>query len=287
MSQPEYNTELSHVRALRFRRGRLTVVALCIVLGVVIGAWYLGFERLIPVDNDGASDEHSVSNQANRRENDSGDSGMTTDAGNVAMPSPVLIPTPESSPQASIEATPAPTVGANPFATYNELAQRNESGVQASPAPPVSSASNSNSRNGLLIPVAGVSREQLVDTFTAARSEGRTHNALDIVAARGTPVLAATDGRLLRMFTSEKGGLTIYQIGTDERTVYYYAHLDRYADNLKDGQTLRRGDVIGYVGDTGNSGAGNYHLHFAVWTVTDPKRFYDGDNINPYPLFTR
>lgn len=261
------------MRALRARRGRLIVVAACVVVGVVIGAWYLGFERLIPVGNDAASPLPSVSNQTGERENDS---GKRVNESNVAMPSPVVT--------ASPDATPAPTLNANPFAEYNELARRSEGGFET---PSATSVSNLNDGNQLLIPVAGITKEQLVDTFTAARSEGRTHNALDIIAARGTPVLAVTDGRLLRMFTSEKGGLTIYQVGTDERTVYYYAHLDRYADSLKDGQTLRRGDVIGYVGDTGNSGAGNCHLHFAVWTITDPKRFHDGDNINPYPLFNR
>lgn len=287
MSQPEYNTESSRARAaLRSRRARLIVVAACVVVGVVIGAWYWGFERLIPVGNDVASVEPSASNQTGEREDDSGKTRdeAKADESNVAMPSPVLSSTPETNLASSPEPTPAQAVSANPFSEYNQLARSNEGGLQT---PPASSTSNSNEGNQLLIPVAGVKREQLVDTFTAARSEGRTHNALDIIAARGTPVLAATDGRLLRMFKSEKGGLAIYQIGTDERTVYYYAHLDRYADNLTDGQTLRRGDVIGYVGDTGNSGAGNYHLHFAVWTVTDPKRFYDGDNINPYTLFTR
>ncbi|MCP9495026.1 MAG: M23 family metallopeptidase [Pyrinomonadaceae bacterium MAG19_C2-C3] len=281
MSQPENNAESNRVRALRSRRVRLIIVAACVVAGVVMCAWYLGFERLIPVDNDAASRLPSTSNQTGERENDSGE--MIGES-NVAIPSPVVTASPDANLAASPEATPAPTVNANPFAEYNELARRDGSGFEASPA---TSASNLNGVNRLLIPVAGVSREQLIDTFTAARSEGRTHNALDIIAARGTPVLAATDGRLLRMFKSEKGGLAIYQIGADERTVYYYAHLDRYADNLSDGQTLRRGDVIGFVGDTGNSGAGNYHLHFAVWTVSDPKRFYEGENINPYPLFTR
>lgn len=136
----------------------------------------------------------------------------------------------------------------------------------------------------LLIPVAGVRPEDLLNNFSEERAEGRTHNAIDIPAPRGTPVLAAADGRILRLFQSERGGLTIYQLSADERMVFYYAHLDRYADGLAAGHFVRRGQVIAYVGDTGNAGAGNYHLHFAVWLVTDPRRYWDGASVNPYPL---
>jgi murein DD-endopeptidase MepM/ murein hydrolase activator NlpD len=135
-----------------------------------------------------------------------------------------------------------------------------------------------------LIPVAGVRPEQLSDTYNDARSEGRVHNAIDIIAPRGTPVIAVADGRIVRLFNSEKGGITIYQLSADEKLVYYYAHLDRYADGLKDGHSARRGETIGYVGDTGNATPGNYHLHFQVYRITDPKRFWDGENLNPYEL---
>jgi murein DD-endopeptidase MepM/ murein hydrolase activator NlpD len=126
--------------------------------------------------------------------------------------------------------------------------------------------------------------DQLRDTYDDARSEGRVHNAIDIMAAKDTPVLAAADGTIIRLFQSEKGGTTIYVRGTDDHTIYYYAHLDRYADGLTENKFVRRGDLIAYVGDTGNAGAGNYHLHFAIWTVDDPKRFWNGNDINPYPL---
>jgi murein DD-endopeptidase MepM/ murein hydrolase activator NlpD len=136
----------------------------------------------------------------------------------------------------------------------------------------------------LIIPVQGVAPGDLVDTFEAARSQGREHNAIDILAPRGTPVLAAVDGRIVRLFYSEKGGKTIYQLGPDHRTVYYYAHLDRYADSLRAGLPVRQGTVIGYVGDTGNAVPGNHHLHFAIWTIEDTTQFWDGVNVNPYPL---
>ena len=138
--------------------------------------------------------------------------------------------------------------------------------------------------SGLIIPVAGVTPDQLVDTYTAARSQGRSHNAIDIMAAKRTPVLAAADGPVKRLFNSDKGGITLYQLSTDSHTVYYYAHLDSYASGIAEGRMLKQGEVLGYVGDTGNSGAGNYHLHFAVWKITDPKNFWTGDDQNPYLL---
>jgi len=136
----------------------------------------------------------------------------------------------------------------------------------------------------LIIPVVGVRPEQLRDTYNESRSEGRAHNALDIMASCGAPVAAALSGKIIKLFHSDRGGLTIYQMGPDNRTVYYYAHLSRYADGLIEGQLARQGEVIGYAGDTGNVVPGNCHLHFAIWTVTDPKRYWDGENINPYPL---
>jgi len=125
---------------------------------------------------------------------------------------------------------------------------------------------------------------QLHDTFNEARSQGRQHDALDIIAAQGTPVLAATDGVVLKLFQSEKGGLTLYQIDPSGCYVYYYAHLMRYVDGIVEGQQVRRGEVIANVGDTGNAGAGNYHLHFAIAKVTSPHEWSDGEPINPYPF---
>jgi murein DD-endopeptidase MepM/ murein hydrolase activator NlpD len=139
----------------------------------------------------------------------------------------------------------------------------------------------------LIIPVAGVRSEQLQDTFTDARSEGRAHDAIDIMAPAGTPVVAASDGEIVRLFQSDRGGTTIYQLSPDKKLVFYYAHLQRYADGLVVGKFARQGEVIGYVGDTGNAGAGNYHLHFSIAVLADPKRYWEGTNINPYPLLRR
>ena len=136
----------------------------------------------------------------------------------------------------------------------------------------------------LIIPVAGVRPDQLIDTFTASRSEGRTHDAIDIMAPADTPVLAAANGQIQKLWQSDRGGTAIYQLSADQKLIFYYAHLARYADGLTEGQQVRQGDVIAYVGDTGNAGPGNYHLHFSIAAVSDPKRYWEGTNINPYPL---
>ncbi|MBC8144895.1 MAG: M23 family metallopeptidase [bacterium] len=138
-----------------------------------------------------------------------------------------------------------------------------------------------------VIPVRGVRPDQLIDTYTASRSEGRVHNAIDIIAAGGTPVVAVTSGIVLKLFQSERGGITLYLLDPDGRTVYYYAHLERYADNIIEGKSVRQGELIGYVGDTGNAGPGNTHLHFEITIVEKPSKFWSGTPVNPYPLLRR
>lgn len=139
----------------------------------------------------------------------------------------------------------------------------------------------------LMIPVVGVRPDQLLDTFTDARSEGRAHDAIDIPAPAGTPVVAVADGEIIKLFQSERGGTTIYQLSSDKKLVFYYAHLQRYADGLVPGKFVKQGEIIGYVGDTGNAGVGNFHLHFSISVVADPKRYWEGSNINPYPLLRK
>jgi murein DD-endopeptidase MepM/ murein hydrolase activator NlpD len=180
--------------------------------------------------------------------------------------------------QTEIRLEPAPS----PAATIEPTAQAptpETPAPETEPSPAIQSPISSNSPEqsyvgavDLLIPVQGVRSDQLLDTFGDARSEGRVHDAIDIPAAAGTQVLAATDGQILKLFQSERGGTTIYQLSQDRKLVFYYAHLQRYADGLVEGAYIKRGDVIGYVGDTGNAGAGNYHLHFSIAIVADPKR---------------
>lgn len=136
----------------------------------------------------------------------------------------------------------------------------------------------------LMIPVLGIRPEQLRDTYSDPRSGGRVHNAIDIMAPAGAPVVAAADGIIHRLRTGGLGGITLYQIGADGTTLYYYAHLQRYAAGIREGMTVRRGEVIAYVGDTGNAGPGNYHLHFSVGRLRSLERWWDSENVNPYPL---
>ena len=158
-------------------------------------------------------------------------------------------------------------------------------GTPLPPEPtPTPETTNFVGRLNLIIPVAGVRPDQLIDTFDDARSEGRVHDAIDIMAAAETPVIAAADGKILKLFHSDRGGTTIYQLSANQELVFYYAHLSRYADGLAEGNVVKQGEVIAYVGDTGNAGPGNYHLHFSIAAVTDPKRYWEGTNINPYPL---
>jgi murein DD-endopeptidase MepM/ murein hydrolase activator NlpD len=139
----------------------------------------------------------------------------------------------------------------------------------------------------LLIPVANMTASQLRDTFSQARSEGREHGAIDIMSPQGTPVLATTDGVVIKLFQSDRGGVTLYELDPSGLYVYYYAHLMRYAEGIAEGKQLRRGDVIGYVGDTGNAGAGQYHLHFGISKLRSPRQWSGGAPINPYPLLVR
>ncbi len=176
--------------------------------------------------------------------------------------------------------------------------QNNSASIVSTPAQPTPNASptpplpvlptpEGTAPNQLIIPVAGVRPDQLRDTFSENRSEGRVHDAIDIPAPWGTAVLAAADGKIVRLFNSERGGITIYQLSTDNKFIYYYAHLDRYAEGLTEGHFAKQGETIAYVGDSGNAGVGNYHLHFSIAIVSDPRRYWEGLNINPYPLLKR
>jgi murein DD-endopeptidase MepM/ murein hydrolase activator NlpD len=139
---------------------------------------------------------------------------------------------------------------------------------------------------GLAIPVAGIRPGQLVDTYTQARAGGtRAHDAIDIMAPHGTPVIAAAPGRVEKLFFSPGGGgITAYVRSDDGRWTYYYAHLQDYAPGLKEGGLVKRGDPIGRVGSTGNANPQGPHLHFAINRMANGEKWYQGSAINPYPL---
>jgi len=139
---------------------------------------------------------------------------------------------------------------------------------------------------GLAIPVQGVKTGDLVDTFTQARAGGaRRHDAIDIMAPAGTPVLSASEGIVERLFLSRGGGgITVYVRSPDRRWVYYYAHLQGYAPGLSEGQRVERGQLLGRVGATGNANPAGPHLHFAIMRMEPGEKWYQGSAINPYPL---
>lgn len=134
------------------------------------------------------------------------------------------------------------------------------------------------------IPVAGVSKPALRDTYDEMRGGTRRHEALDILAPRGTAVLSAAPGRVLKLFTSQAGGLMVYAADSSERFILMYAHLDAYQPGLAEGQALRRGQPVGTVGTTGNAPLTVPHLHFAVARSSDVKQWWKGAPVNPYPL---
>ena len=138
----------------------------------------------------------------------------------------------------------------------------------------------------LAVPVLGVARADLQDTYDDRRGV-KSHEAIDIPAPRGTPVIAVDDGRIVKLFRSAAGGLTVYQFDRDQAFSYYYAHLDRYADGVREGMLVKRGELIGYVGSTGNAAADAPHLHFAIFKLGPDLKWWKGTALNPYPILAR
>jgi len=136
----------------------------------------------------------------------------------------------------------------------------------------------------LTMPVKGANAKEIQDTYHDARSGGRTHEATDILAPRDTPVLAIDDGAIRKLFTSVRGGLTIYEFDPTETYCYYYAHLDHYANGIKENMTVHHGDLIGYVGTTGDAPPDTPHLHLEITKLGPDKKWWQGENINPFPL---
>jgi murein DD-endopeptidase MepM/ murein hydrolase activator NlpD len=180
-----------------------------------------------------------------------------------------VAPVPKAKP---VDAAPGePTIGAR------------DSGVPTiSPNTVVSSSDLSTLRSrSLLIPVRGLEADKLASSFDDARGS-RRHEAIDILAPRGTDVLAVEDGKVAKLFTSDAGGLTVYQMDPSETFIYYYAHLDGYAPGLKEGAMLRKGDVIGFVGTTGNAPKNTPHLHFAISKLDPDRRWWGGTALDPF-----
>lgn len=199
----------------------------------------------------------------------------------AACPTPAASAPPADGPGPARETAAAPAVAAAPATAPAGPSPVAFASARPTAAAPLQTAS------GLVLPVAGVKPSELIDTYTQSRGEGRLHEAIDIMAPAGTPVLAAVDGTVAKLFTSERGGLTIYQFDPAQRRVYYYAHLQGYAPGLAEGQTLERGQVIGYVGSTGSANPAGPHLHFTVGDLGPEKKWWKSTPVNPYPLLAR
>jgi murein DD-endopeptidase MepM/ murein hydrolase activator NlpD len=156
----------------------------------------------------------------------------------------------------------------------------------ASSAAAASSAIDALRDRRLRVPIDGAKAELWKGAFEERR-DGRAHEAVDILAPRNTPIRAVDDGEVAKLFDSKAGGHTIYQFDPTGRFCYYYAHLERYADGLADGKHVSRGDVIGYVGTSGNAPPGTPHLHFTIFELTDARRWWQGRAIDPYLVFRR
>ena len=153
------------------------------------------------------------------------------------------------------------------------------------PAPPAEVVAAPVTPGALAVPVAGVPRKAIADSWNDARGGGlRGHHGTDIMAPGGTPVVAAAPGRIEKLFQSGLGGITLYVRSPDRRWTYYYAHLAGYAAGIREGMAVKTGDLLGYVGDTGDAGPGNYHLHFGLTKMQPGERWYQGENVNPYPM---
>jgi murein DD-endopeptidase MepM/ murein hydrolase activator NlpD len=206
--------------------------------------------------------------------------------------------TPLRGPATAAAPAPAPTSGdrsaaaVEPAAPVPRLAPGPAAPGAQAPLPKVQDVGDAQgalllAQRPLLLPVAGVAPSALTDQFALARGGQRVHEAIDIMAPTGTPVVAVDDGRIAKLFTSKAGGLTVYHFDAARQLAYYYAHLDRYAEGLKEGMEVRRGDLIGYVGASGNANPQAPHLHFAVFRLGQPPRWWEGEPVNPYPALSR
>jgi len=142
-------------------------------------------------------------------------------------------------------------------------------------------------QRNLTAPIRGLAARDIKDTFRQARGTGKFHEAADVLAPRGTPIVAIGDGVIQKLFLSKPGGLTIYEFDGQGVYCYYYAHLDHYRDGLKEGMPVNRGDVIGYVGTTGNAPPQTPHLHFAIFRLGPEKHWWQGTPIDPYPVLIK
>ena len=276
-------------RRARGRRGTLAAGAIAVVALAVVGAFASG---LVAIDRrpGSAAPRPLADTSAGAVDRARGDSARAAAA---SAPLPAVGLPPVAMPPA--DTARAPLLDSVPAAPEDSLATGHREGLTPAPragaAPVVATPAELAALGArLIVPVAGVAREALVNSYDDARGAAdaaagaRRHDALDILAPRGTPVLAATAGRVVKLFDSERGGLTVYTTDESGRFVLLYAHLDRYAPGVREGMAVKQGDMLGYVGTTGNANPATPHLHFAVARAADPRQWWQGTPVNPYPL---
>ena len=187
----------------------------------------------------------------------------------------------------------APVIAAAPPPAATPAATLPDSSISAA-APPVNNSlttaapalpPSDRSPGRLRVPIDGMDIDALKGGFSEVRGGTRGHEAVDILRPRGTPIHAVTDGAIAKLFFSKAGGITVYQFDTDEKFCYYYAHLERYVDGLHEGQHVAQGEVLGYVGTSGNAPANTPHLHFAVFELNEGKKWWQGRPLDPYIVF--
>ena len=187
---------------------------------------------------------------------------------------------PDDTPEAPAAAAPAPAP-VLPAAAPATAPVPSTTAPAAAPAPGQPPA-----LSNLMMPVEGVQAAKLADTYGQARGK-ESHEAIDIAAPKGTRVVAVADGKVVKLFDSKEGGLTVYQFDPSQTYAYYYAHLDKYAEGLKEGMELKKGDLVGYVGSSGNADPATPHLHFTIFELTPEKQWWKGKAVNPYPLLAK
>jgi murein DD-endopeptidase MepM/ murein hydrolase activator NlpD len=210
---------------------------------------------------------------------------VTIVAGACARPV-LYYPTPESAGiKPSPASAPASASASAPTAAPVTTAGATPGGVPV-PADPAASSAMTDAEylllRHILVPVAGADMSRVEDTFNDARDGDRVHHAIDILAPRGTPILAADDGRILRMSTNTLGGISMYTVDPNTRLVYYYAHMDHYNDAMSPGRTIVKGDTLGFVGTTGNAPKDTPHLHFQVMRWPSDGKYWNGEPIDPF-----
>lgn len=205
-------------------------------------------------------------------------------SGGASVSTPAALPTP-AAPDTTMPSAPATTLPPPPNLALTAAPPAMQAMPLNGKLETPSTGAGASTVGTIGLPLKDLKREAIQDTFNDTRGGGNKHEAADIMAPRGTPVMAVVEGNVVKLFNSKKGGITVYQYDNAKKYCYYYAHLDKYADGLKEGMLLRKGDLLGYVGSTGDAQPNNPHLHFAILELGPDKHWWEHTKaVNPYPV---